>query len=300
VVDASIPSINLDSIELGLRNKNPWHPAHPSGLFVSIAHRLARLHGFDDLGGCRESKLVALEMARTLIPPVVAICVAMEPTEEEAPFTTRILPVDGAGLWVVGYGRPRAWVVTPGMHGSSSLTESPKTVASLVKGSTTPSVNGMCSGRITALSAWTTVYSAKAPSAGLPALTLRNDRKQRQQPDRLIRLLKTTIAPHPTIRSPFLNRSTPDRISDIAGNVTAFDGRQLLDEDADVLLLPVDGVDGDSGVLDDDLASADGGHWGGAEFKGEAGLLELCGLGGRSGHVKDERFGLRAVFGDIV
>jgi len=56
--------------------------------------------------------------------------------------------------------------MTPGIHGPGSWTHSPQTAASIAKGKTAPSVNGMWSGKIAALSAWTTVYKAKAPSAG--------------------------------------------------------------------------------------------------------------------------------------
>lgn len=52
------------------------------------------------------------------------------------------------------------------MQGPDSRTESAQTAASMANGRTTPEVNGMWEGRMAALSAWTAVYRAKAPSAG--------------------------------------------------------------------------------------------------------------------------------------
>ena len=53
-----------------------------------------------------------------------------------------------------------------------SVTESAHTAASKAKGTTTPSVNEMASGRMAALFAGTTVYRAYAPSCGRPVTKL--------------------------------------------------------------------------------------------------------------------------------
>ena len=72
---------------------------------------------------------------------------------------------------------------------------------------------------------------------------------------------------------------------DFARDVAADDRWELLDEDPGVLLVPVDGVDGDGGVLDDDLAGACGGHWGEADFEGRVGCFEPGGAVRWGGHV---------------
>jgi len=59
-------------------------------------------------------------------------------------------------------------------------------------------------------------------------------------------------SPHDTLT---LNEALYQRaaLDDLAGDVAAEDGRELVDEDALVLDLPVDGIDGDGVVLDQDL-----------------------------------------------
>ena len=47
-----------------------------------------------------------------------------------------------------------------------------------------------------------------------------------------------------------------------AGHVTAKNSRPLLDEDAHLGHVPVEGVDGDGSILDDDLVGTDQGHGG--------------------------------------
>ena len=84
----------------------------------------------------------------------------MEPTEDEPPNTMSVLPVGGAGFSSDGYGRPRAGVRTPGMHGPGSFKLKAQTAASNAKGTTTPSVKRIVSGRIAALLAGTTEYNA--------------------------------------------------------------------------------------------------------------------------------------------
>ena len=79
---------------------------------------------------------------------------------------------------------------------------------------------------------------------------------------------------------------------DFTRDIAADDRRELLDEDPGVLLVPVDGVDGDGGVLDDDLAGTCGWHWGRADFEGSVCLLEPGGLVLWGGHVDCWLFGL--------
>jgi len=54
-------------------------------------------------------------------------------------------------------------------------------------------------------------------------------------------------------------RNTRADFVDFAGNIAAYDRWESLDKDPDVLLVPVNRVDGDGGVLDDNLAGA--GDW---------------------------------------
>jgi hypothetical protein len=72
---------------------------------------------------------------------------------------------------------------------------------------------------------------------------------------------------------------------DFTGDIAAYDRRELLDEDSDVLLVPINGVDGDGGVLDDDLACCGCWHRGWSDFERSVGLLEPCGLVIGCGHV---------------
>jgi hypothetical protein len=72
---------------------------------------------------------------------------------------------------------------------------------------------------------------------------------------------------------------------DFTRDVAADDRWELLDEDPGVLLVPVNGVDGDGGVLNDDFAGARDWHWGWADFEGGVGLLQPGGLVGWRGHV---------------
>jgi len=65
-----------------------------------------------------------------------------------------------------------------------------------------------------------------------------------------------------------------------AGHVTAENSRPLLNEDAHFRHMPVEGVDGDGGVLDDDLVGTDKGHWCFAYLEGGVGFLEPRGLVG--------------------
>jgi hypothetical protein len=104
------------------------------------------------------------------MPAAVANCVVIEPTEEEPPYTMRVLFEDADPRQ--GYGRLRAGVDTPGIAVLGFLTESAHTAASIAKAATTPSLNGMASGRIAALSAGIAVYRANAPSRGLPVTRL--------------------------------------------------------------------------------------------------------------------------------
>ena len=96
----------------------------------------------------------------------------MEPTEDEPPYTTSVLPKDGTGCCSEGYGRPRVGVGTPGMATPGTLRESVQTAASNANGTTTPLVKEMASGSTAALSAGMTVYRAKAPSWGEPLTRL--------------------------------------------------------------------------------------------------------------------------------
>lgn len=68
-----------------------------------------------------------------------------------------------------------------------------------------------------------------------------------------------------------------------AGNVAAEDGGPLLDEDTDILHVGVERVDGDGGVLDDNLAGTSGGQRGVTDFEGSTGLGEPGSLVG-DGH----------------
>lgn len=70
----------------------------------------------------------------------------------------------------------------------------------------------------------------------------------------------------------------------LAGYIAAEDRRPLLDEDARVLHVAIERVDGDGGVLDNDLSGASCGQWGAVDFQGCAGLDEPCGLIRRLGH----------------
>jgi len=80
----------------------------------------------------------------------------MVPTEDEPPLTTRTFP-SGSTPWIDGYGRPSAGVGTPGRASPGIVTERAQTAASSANGTTTPSVNGMLSGRMAAFSAGMTV-----------------------------------------------------------------------------------------------------------------------------------------------
>jgi hypothetical protein len=84
----------------------------------------------------------------------------MEPTEDEPPYMTSVLPEDGTGCCSEGYGRPRAGVATPGMATPGVLSESAQTAASKANGTPTPSVKEMVSGRRAVFLAETTVYRA--------------------------------------------------------------------------------------------------------------------------------------------
>ena len=64
----------------------------------------------------------------------------------------------------------------------------------------------------------------------------------------------------------------------LAGHVTAEDGRPLLDEDAGVLHMAVERVDGDGSILHDELAGTGRGQWGFAHLQGDVGFDEPCGL----------------------
>lgn len=64
----------------------------------------------------------------------------------------------------------------------------------------------------------------------------------------------------------------------LAGHVTAEDGRPLLDEDARILHMTVEWVDGNGSILDDELARASRGQWGIANLQGGIGFHEPCGL----------------------
>jgi len=70
----------------------------------------------------------------------------------------------------------------------------------------------------------------------------------------------------------------------LAGHIAAKDGGPLLHEDAVVLHVAVQRVDGDSGVLDDDLAGASGGHGSVADAEWCAGGIEVRGAVLRRGH----------------
>lgn len=72
---------------------------------------------------------------------------------------------------------------------------------------------------------------------------------------------------------------------DFTCDIAADDRWELLNEDPGVLLVPVDGIDGDGRVLDDDLARTCGWHWGRADFEGSVCLLEPGGLVLWRGHV---------------
>ena len=61
---------------------------------------------------------------------------------------------------------------------------------------------------------------------------------------------------------------------DSAGGVTAQHGRPLLDQPAVVAYFPVDGVDGEGGILDQNLVRADLGHVGWAYTEVEADSIE--------------------------
>ncbi|KAK3080514.1 hypothetical protein LTS18_000631 [Coniosporium uncinatum] len=100
----------------------------------------------------------------TLIPAAVASCIVIEPTEDEPPYTTSVLPKEHAGPSNEGYGSPSAGVEMPGMTEPRSLRESAQTAASKANGITTPSMNEIASGKMAALSAGMAVYKAKAPS----------------------------------------------------------------------------------------------------------------------------------------
>jgi len=70
----------------------------------------------------------------------------------------------------------------------------------------------------------------------------------------------------------------------LAGYIAAKDGGPLLHKDAVVLHVAVQRVDGDSGVLDDYLAGASGGHGSVADAEWCAGGIEVCGAVLRRGH----------------
>lgn len=70
---------------------------------------------------------------------------------------TMVLPSGLTGVSRVGYGRARAGVETPGMATPGSLRESAQTAVSTAKGTTTPSVKEIVSGRMAALVAGMTV-----------------------------------------------------------------------------------------------------------------------------------------------
>lgn len=65
---------------------------------------------------------------------------------------------------------------------------------------------------------------------------------------------------------------------DFASDVAADDRWELLHEDPGVLLVPVDGIDSNGGVLDNDFVRACDWHWSWADFEGRVGLLEPGGL----------------------
>lgn len=67
------------------------------------------------------------------------------------------------------------------------------------------------------------------------------------------------------------------------GDVAAEDGGPLLDEDADILHVGVERVDGDGGILDDDLAGASGGQRSVTDFERSSGFGEPGSLVG-DGH----------------
>ena len=59
----------------------------------------------------------------------------------------------------------------------------------------------------------------------------------------------------------------------LAGDVASDDSGPLLNEDACVRHVPIEGINGDCGVFDDELACTGSGHWGIGYFKGSAFLL---------------------------
>lgn len=68
-------------------------------------------------------------------------------------------------------------------------------------------------------------------------------------------------------------------------DVAAHDGWELFDEDPDFLLMPVDGIDGDGGILDDNISCASYWHRSRSDFERSVSLLEPCGLILGCGHV---------------
>lgn len=65
---------------------------------------------------------------------------------------------------------------------------------------------------------------------------------------------------------------------DLAGYVAPEDGRPVLDEDTEFLDVPVEGVDGDCSVADDDLIGTRGWERGVADLKGGVGFVKPGGL----------------------
>ena len=70
----------------------------------------------------------------------------------------------------------------------------------------------------------------------------------------------------------------PSHFIHLAGHVTAEDGGPLLDEDAGVLHMAVERVDGDGSILHDELAGTGRGQWGVAHLQGGVSFDEPCGL----------------------
>ena len=70
----------------------------------------------------------------------------------------------------------------------------------------------------------------------------------------------------------------------LASYVTAEDSGPLLDEDADVLHMAVERVDGDGSILYNELSGTGYGQWGVVHLKWGASFDEPCGLIGRCSH----------------